>query len=103
VCKVFEIKELSVDFGFGYGTKVESPACAGLWFLPDLIVAAVSSVGGGEGKARGFEALVRWGLTGGDALGSDRTPLALTKAGIEGGVAVIRVLGFSQSAKMSPP
>jgi hypothetical protein len=33
-----------VDFGFGYGTKVESPACAGLWFLPDLIVAAVSRV-----------------------------------------------------------
>ena len=40
--KVFEIKELSLDFGCGYGTKVESPACAGLWFLPDLIVAAVS-------------------------------------------------------------
>jgi hypothetical protein len=37
VRKVFEIKELSLDFGFGYGTKVESPACAGLWFLPDLI------------------------------------------------------------------
>ena len=33
VCKVFEIKELSVDFCFGYGTKVESPACAGLWFF----------------------------------------------------------------------
>ena len=40
--KVFEIKELSLDFGCGYGTKAESPACAGLWFLPDLIVAAVS-------------------------------------------------------------
>ena len=40
--KVFEIKELSLDHGLGYGAKVESPACAGLWFLPDLIVAGVS-------------------------------------------------------------
>jgi hypothetical protein len=52
--KVFEIKELGVDFGFGYGTKVESPACAGLWFLPDLIVAGVSRVGGGARRPRGF-------------------------------------------------
>ena len=44
VCKVFEIKELGLDFVVVYGTKVESPACAGLEFLPDLIVAAVSRV-----------------------------------------------------------
>jgi hypothetical protein len=53
VCKGFEKKELSLDFGCGYGTKGESPACAGLWFLPDLIVAAVSRVMAGDKKARG--------------------------------------------------
>jgi hypothetical protein len=31
--KVLEIKELSLDFGCDYGTKVESPACAGLGFF----------------------------------------------------------------------
>jgi hypothetical protein len=31
--KVFEIKELSLDFGCDYGTKVESPACAGRGFF----------------------------------------------------------------------
>jgi hypothetical protein len=46
--KVFEIKELSLDFCFDYGTKIESPACAGLWFLRDLIVAAVSRVVAGR-------------------------------------------------------
>jgi hypothetical protein len=45
VCKVFEEQTLGLDFGCGYGAKVESPACAGLWFLPDLIVAGVSRAG----------------------------------------------------------
>ena len=48
VCKVFERKEFSLDFVLVCGAKVESPACAGLWFLPDLIVAGVSRVGGGD-------------------------------------------------------
>ena len=42
VCKVFEEETLSLDFGCCYGTKIESPAGAGLGFFPDLIVAAVS-------------------------------------------------------------
>lgn len=42
--KVFEIKELSLDFVCDDGTKIESPACAGLGFFLDLIVAAVSRI-----------------------------------------------------------
>jgi hypothetical protein len=55
VCKVFERKEFSLDFVLVYGAKVESPACAGLGFLPDLIVAAVSRVGGWAGAEAPFE------------------------------------------------
>jgi hypothetical protein len=61
VCKVFEEETLGLDFGSGYGTKVESPACAGLGFLPDLIVAAVSRVGrDGSGLKPLFGAAFSW-------------------------------------------
>ena len=49
VCKVFGTKEFSPDLVVVLGAKVESPACAGLGFLPELIVAAVSRVGGWGG------------------------------------------------------
>src|ERR1700722_18168834 len=38
VCKALEIKELRLEFGCDYRTKIESPAGSGLGFFPDLIV-----------------------------------------------------------------
>jgi hypothetical protein len=44
VCKVFETKDIRLDFGLTSYAKSKSPACAGLGFFSDLSIAAVSMV-----------------------------------------------------------
>jgi hypothetical protein len=42
VCKVFETKDIRLDFGLASYAKSKSPAGAGLEFFSDLSIAAVS-------------------------------------------------------------
>jgi hypothetical protein len=42
VRKVFEIKDIGLDFDLTSYAKSKSPACAGLGFFSDLSIAAVS-------------------------------------------------------------